>query len=90
MTQTAILLTPPHNFAVVQLPERTHPGVVVQGDTLHSLVAELEAMQKLLDDRDFAELADAIEFMRHSLAEVRSSYERICQGNNIDLPYPKP
>ncbi|WEZ83512.1 hypothetical protein P6U16_01250 [Rhizobium sp. 32-5/1] len=90
MTQRAILLTPPHNFGVVQLPERKHPGVVIQGDTLHSMVADLEGMQKLLGDRDLAELSDALESMREILSEVRSSYERICHENNIDLPYPQP
>ena len=35
--ETARLLTPPHNGAVVQLPDRAFPGVVVQGDSLQIL-----------------------------------------------------
>ncbi|WP_413813982.1 DUF6959 family protein [Rhizobium sp. Leaf453] len=39
--RTAELLTPSHNYAVVKLPERSHPGVVFQGDSLHVLLTDI-------------------------------------------------
>ncbi len=52
MTMEVKLLTLPTNFAVVQLPERSFPGVVVQGDTLNSIVESLTNMQLLLTEGD--------------------------------------
>jgi hypothetical protein len=47
VTQTACherpkALSDATNYAVVQLPGRAFPGVVIQGDSLHSLIAEIE------------------------------------------------
>jgi hypothetical protein len=49
--QRADLLTPPWNFAVVQLPGRRFPGVVFQGD---SLAAICEQAAQLVDECDGA------------------------------------
>ena len=52
------LLTPPYNFAVVQLPDKESPGVVFQGDTLHSILADVGEMQRLLFNRELAQLSE--------------------------------
>jgi hypothetical protein len=46
---TAQLLSPATNSAVVHLPGRRFPGVVVQGDTLNGLVRNLKDMSRLLN-----------------------------------------
>lgn len=60
---TAELLTPPGNYAVVQVPDRRFPGLVVQGDSL-SIICERLA-QAIDGDADEltevkAELDDAL------------------------------
>jgi predicted RNase H-like HicB family nuclease len=87
MPDTAILLTRAHNYAVVQLPERRFPGVVVQGDTLNALVKRLDAMQTLLAEGSSRELGFEIAEMRRELAEVIASYEMVCRNHSIELPY---
>lgn len=88
MPDTAILLTRAHNYAVVQLPERRFPGVVVQGDTLHAFVKRLDEMQTLLADGNNRELGFEIAEMRQEFAEVVASYEMVCRNHSIELPYP--
>ncbi len=87
MTQNVELFGPPKNFAVVQMVGRNFPGVVVQGDTLHSLVKQLLEMQNLLKIGDLEELAGEIESMREELAEALCNYEIVCLERNIELPY---
>ncbi len=89
MNKHVILLSEPVNFAVVQLPERKFPGVVCQGDTLHSLVQELELMLISLKNRDFEGLESGIDLIRMQLLGAQSFYESVCKAHEIDLPYPK-
>ena len=87
MTHDVKLLGLPKNFAVVQMAERNFPGVVIQGDTLHSLVKRLLEMQRLLEIGDLEELAGEIESTKEELAEALSNYEVVCFECNIELPY---
>lgn len=83
----ADLLSRPVNFAVVQLPERSYPGVVVQGDTLHSLQKQVELMGRLLEKKELEGLADEIEDLNTRLSEALTHYEYICSERGISLPY---
>ncbi len=88
--QTAELLTPSHNYAIVQLPERNYPGVVFQGDSLHVLLTDIIELQQLLKDGDLEELSESIEALKVDLAAIQNGYERVCHERNIELPYVKP
>lgn len=81
------LLSPPANFAVVQLRERKFPGVVVQGDTLRSIQKQVERMGKLLRSRDLSELEAEIDELNLVLTEAVVHFERICAERGLDLPY---
>jgi hypothetical protein len=87
MTDQVQLLSRPINFAVVQLPERKFPGVVMQGDTLHSLVKEFEEMARLLDSGDAKELRARIRNVTEDLTEALQFYEKTCSERGIKLPY---
>lgn len=79
---TVKLLTEATNYAVVQLPERKFPGVVVQGDSLNNLISLLEAA--LADE---SERLDLIEETLDILMGARSRYEATCSAAGIALPY---
>ena len=81
------LLTPPHNFAIVQLPTRKFPGVVIQGDTLHTMIADIERIQSLLDDEDLDAAKDELAFMKEGLSEALQNFESACALHSIALPY---
>ncbi|MFM9926242.1 hypothetical protein VLK31_24860 [Variovorax sp. H27-G14] len=89
MIKTLELLGRPVNFAVVQLPERNYPGVVVQGDTLNGLVRRLEEMSALVRSNELEDLTTEIEEMREQLSAAREYYEATCAERGIQLPYPK-
>ena len=89
MNKALELLGRPVNFAVVQLPERNYPGVVVQGDTLNGLVRRLEEMSALVKSNQLEDLAAEIEEMREQLSAARQYYEATCAERGIELPYPK-
>lgn len=83
------LLGRPVNFAVVQLPERNYPGVVIQGDTLNGLVRRLEEMKALVKSDQLEDLTTEIEEVREQLSAARDYYEATCAERGIELPYPK-
>ena len=92
MTKTLELLSDPINFAVVQLPERNYPGVVIQGDTLNGLVRSLEEMVNLVksnQSEDLEDLAAGIQMLREQLSAARDFYEATCAKQGIELPYSK-
>jgi hypothetical protein len=86
MTESVKLLSRPVNFAVVQLPERQYPGVVVQGDTLNGLVDELGRMKSTLEKGDLEELRWAIENMREQLSDALEFYKSTCKSHSISPP----
>ena len=49
MDDVAKLLSKPTNYAVVQLPGRSYPGTVIQGDSLQTLVLRLQEVRQMLD-----------------------------------------
>jgi predicted RNase H-like HicB family nuclease len=81
---TARLLTPPTNYAVVQLPERAFPGVVFQGDSLNILIGELEAA---IEESDPGEQEAAFEEILGRLRAVRTRYENTLNQAGMRLPY---
>jgi hypothetical protein len=83
MTDSVKLLGPSINFAIVQLPGRRYPGVVVQGDTLENLVRQIEKMSLLLNDREFDELGDTLDLIHDQLSDALSYYHKICADNSI-------
>ncbi|WP_077002557.1 hypothetical protein [Variovorax sp. KK3] len=83
------LLSPPENFAVVQLPERQYPGVVIQGDTLAALVSQLGTMREHLHINDLERLADELDELEEKYVEAKEHYESACATHGISLPYSK-
>lgn len=80
----ARLLTPPHNYAVVQLPERHFPGIVFQGDSLHALIGDLE---RAIAEPDSEERAACFEEIVERLHAIRGGYEVALKKEGIKLPY---
>lgn len=89
MEKQVELLSQPTNYAVVHLPGRSFPGVVVQGDSLHEIVKDLGVMARLLNSGNLEDLAMEIEAMQTQLSDVLANYEQVCSARGIELPYPK-
>ena len=75
------------NAAVVRAPGRRFPGVVVQGDTLATLLdsANEIASRAALTSDD--ELAAEAEGLRDRLAGLVAQYEAVMAEHGLGLPY---
>ena len=89
MQEVIELLSPPVNYAVVQLPGRRFPGVVIQGDTLHSLVLRFAEMVALAQSGDAEELVDGLKDVQEQFSDALLNYEKICIERKLELPYAK-
>ena len=89
MTEMATLLSPASNYAVVQLPGRKFPGIVVQGDSAHNLLAQVSTIKKLASKYADEDLDAEIESLRDLLSDVVNHYEMVCSRERIQLPYSK-
>lgn len=72
------------NGAVVQLPGRAFPGVVVQGDSLNALISDIE---RAVADTDPAERGIALRDVMETLQAWRSHYESILDAQGLRRPY---
>lgn len=81
-----VLLSDPTNYAVVQLPGRAFPGVVFQGDSLDSLIADI---REAAAETDESERAFALTDIIERLNGVQKHYEAILDREGISTPYPR-
>ncbi|KQU79358.1 hypothetical protein ASD00_36550 [Ensifer sp. Root31] len=89
MKDFAELLTESENYAVVQLPDRKFPGIVFQGDSLHSLSERMIELHRLItsgqsDDADFE-----LSIMIDDIKSILTKYERVLISKGMALPYAK-
>ena len=75
------------NAAVMRHPGRRFPGVLVQGDTLHTLCHRADVVCKAarsqLDSESFEELND----LRNHLWSLLSHYKAVLGEHEIPLPF---
>lgn len=77
------------NGAVVQLPERKFPGIVIQGDSLSILLSNFEELKENISKRDTAEIQASLGAIENELRSRLAFYERTLVKHGIRLPYSK-
>ena len=75
------------NAAVVRMPNRRFPGVVVQGDSLRILLEQAREIQKRVAGNTDEELAGETDNLVSKLAAWSSHYEAVLARHGIGLPY---
>ena len=86
----AELFTDGSNNAVVRLPGRRFPGVLVQGDTLALLRFDLAEVQRALSDGDVDEARDSLAFVLRDLDGWLERYISALAEHGIQLPFSDP
>ena len=78
------------NGAVVQLPGRKFPGVVIQGDSLSIMVRSLIEIRKAVAENKVNEdvVIELDELIDQLYGRV-ALYEMTLENNGIELPYSK-
>ena len=62
------------NAAVLRLPSRQHPGVLVQGDSLHNLLGLVRGAGKALAEGNTSEACEMVEEVREILEGYEGEY----------------
>lgn len=77
------------NRAVVKMPARHFPGLLIQGDALSSLLSLAESICEKSEKTPDVDLIDAARELRDNLQQLLSHYEATLSKHNIPLPYSK-
>jgi len=77
----------PGNNAIVRMPGRAFPGVLVQGDTLASLRDHLARAERTLYDHTDVDAVDHIGLALDQIDEMLDRYERALTEHGLQRPY---
>ena len=75
------------NAAVIRLPGRQFPGIVIQGDSLKILADSVNELRRLAEGSAVPELEEAALELAQILAGYQGAYEDALRKNNLPLPY---
>jgi hypothetical protein len=83
----AELFTDGSNDAVVRLPGRRFPGVLVQGDSLHILRSDVAEVLEACERGDVDEARDSAGLLLSDLDALLARYEAVLNEHEIQRPY---
>lgn len=73
------------NSAVMRHPGRRFPGVLVQGDTLHSFATRVEEALAVIEPETDAYYE--LLYVRDGLVRLRDHYKAVLNEHDIGLPF---
>ncbi|MEV7000481.1 hypothetical protein AB0N62_22715 [Streptomyces sp. NPDC093982] len=83
----AELFTDGGNEAVVRLPGRRFPGVLIQGDSLHVLRSDVAEVVEACERDRLAEAAESAGTVLASLDALLTRYATALERHEIERPY---
>ncbi len=83
----AELFTDPGNDAVVRLPSRRFPGVLIEGDSLSVIRDDVAGIVRACDQGDVAEAREEAAFLLSSLDELLARYTAALKAHDISIPF---
>ncbi|WP_406009334.1 hypothetical protein OG440_26830 [Streptomyces sp. NBC_00637] len=83
----AELFTAGGNNAVVRLPGRRFPGVLVQGDSLHILRTDMAELVEACERGDLGDARDTAGLLLAGLDALLERYGAALDEHEIPLPY---
>jgi hypothetical protein len=83
----AELFTDGGNDAVVRLPDRRFPGVLIQGDSLHILRSDLAEVVEACERGNLAEAGESAGLLLASLDALLTRYATALDEHEIQRPY---
>ncbi|MFD6551890.1 DUF6959 family protein [Streptomyces sp. NPDC058398] len=81
------LLTDGGNDAVVRMPGRRFPGVLVQGDSLHVLRSDVSDVVEACERGDLDEARESAGLLLADLDALLARYEAALSEHGIPRPY---
>ncbi|MEV0554070.1 hypothetical protein AB0I27_11495 [Streptomyces sp. NPDC050597] len=83
----AELFTDGGNDAVIRLPGRRFPGVLVQGDSLHILRSDVAELAEACERGDLAEAGESAGLLLEHLDALLIRYSTALEEHQIQRPY---
>ncbi|GLV88468.1 hypothetical protein Slala03_81570 [Streptomyces lavendulae subsp. lavendulae] len=81
------LFTDPGNDAVVRLPPRNSPGVLIQGDSLSIIRADVAEIVEACDQGDVDQAREAAAILLSNLDELLARYTQALKAHDIPIPF---
>jgi hypothetical protein len=75
------------NRPVLKAPGRKFPGVLIQGDSLKSLVGMILDIEEARNVNDDEELDAAIAALKEKVSSYLTEYEEVMRNHGLQLPY---
>lgn len=86
-TETFEVYSNTTNMPVIRHPGRQFPGVLIQGDTLHSVISSLRDLAAALPASTAEDALGDLEFSLEILEDMLAHYEATLSTHGISLPY---
>ncbi|ARE72545.1 hypothetical protein B6R96_00065 [Streptomyces sp. Sge12] len=83
----AELFTDPGNDAVVRLPPRRFPGVLIQGDSLSIIRSDVAEIVEACAQGDVDDAHEAATLLLANVDELMDRYESALKAHGIERPY---
>ncbi|MDX3517757.1 DUF6959 family protein [Streptomyces scabiei] len=86
----AELLTDAGNDAVVRLPSRRFPGVLIQGDSLSIIRSDVADIVDACDGGDLGEARETAAVLLSGIDELLTRYTEALKAHGIPIPFSVP
>ncbi|GHB30819.1 DUF6959 family protein [Streptomyces chryseus] len=81
------LFADPGNDAVVRLPPRNFPGVLIQGDSLSIIRGDVAEIVEACDQGDVGEAREVAALLLSNLDELLDRYTAALKAHDIPIPF---
>ena len=81
------LLNDATNAVVARHTERNFPGVLIQGDTLKTLLDDIEELREEAASGDLESVKEISDILQEKIVELLTHYEKVLEDYGRELPY---
>lgn len=75
------------NYAMIRHPGRRFPGILIQGDTLHTIVSNAERVKLALGKGDLKKATEEIDELVEGLRARLDHYKKVLLDHGLPLPF---
>ncbi len=86
-TEDFEVLSDASNAVVARHPARSHPGVLIQGDSLRALLDDVDELVEEAERGDQEAVAEISRIVQGRIRELLQHYEAVLDREGRELPY---
>ena len=75
------------NAAVIKMPSRKYPGILVQGDSLHNMLTLIKAAEAALAAGNSEEAKDVLQEVREVISGYEVAYTNALAEHRVPPPF---